>query len=297
MNLSNYDKERILETFPSFKLSYEKNHKKFYALNDIFLTIPKGAKYFAWFRHFKKYDICCFLQLAGKQRIRNIYVYSCCFNSELCIGKGTILYGTIFNYHQKKLFNIENIYYFKNEKIDEVNQNKKMNLMYTLFQSYIKQIIMTKCDILFGLPIIDTDYNRFMKTVQTLSYDIYCVQHRNLYKKTPFLNEFIEQIQYHIFTVKTTIQPDIYELYNIKNNDLIFHSIAYIPDYKTSVFMNSLFRNIKENYNLDTLEESDDEEEFENINLDKFVDLNKQLRMKCIYMQKFKKWKPIEVIS
>ena len=35
--------------------------------------------------------------------------------------------------------------------------------------------------------------------------------------------------------------------------------------------MNSLFRNIKENGNLDLLEESDDEEEFENIALDKFV--------------------------
>ena len=35
--------------------------------------------------------------------------------------------------------------------------------------------------------------------------------------------------------------------------------------------MNTLFRNIKENQNLDALEESDDEEEFENISLDKFV--------------------------
>ena len=35
--------------------------------------------------------------------------------------------------------------------------------------------------------------------------------------------------------------------------------------------MNSLFRTIKENENLDSLEESDDEEEFENSNVDKFV--------------------------
>ena len=41
--------------------------------------------------------------------------------------------------------------------------------------------------------------------------------------------------------------------------------------------MNSLFRNIKENRNLDLLEESDDEEEFENTSLDKFVDLDKEL--------------------
>ena len=40
--------------------------------------------------------------------------------------------------------------------------------------------------------------------------------------------------------------------------------------------MNSLFRIIKENKNLDALEESDDEDEFENINEDKFVFLNKK---------------------
>ena len=40
--------------------------------------------------------------------------------------------------------------------------------------------------------------------------------------------------------------------------------------------MNSIFRNIKENRNLDLLEESDDEDEFENINLDKYL-LNKKI--------------------
>ena len=39
--------------------------------------------------------------------------------------------------------------------------------------------------------------------------------------------------------------------------------------------MNSLFRTIKENDNLDLLEESDDDEEFENIQIDKFVNLEK----------------------
>ena len=38
--------------------------------------------------------------------------------------------------------------------------------------------------------------------------------------------------------------------------------------------MNSLFRIIKENKYLDALEESDDEDEFENINEDKYVFLN-----------------------
>ena len=59
--------------------------------------------------------------------------------------------------------------------------------------------------------------------------------------------------------------------------------------------MNKLFRIIKENQNLDALEESDDEEEFENDNLDKFVHLNKSYKMVCQFNYKFKKWVPIKL--
>jgi hypothetical protein len=61
--------------------------------------------------------------------------------------------------------------------------------------------------------------------------------------------------------------------------------------------MNSLFRTIKENTNLDLLEESDDEEEFENNSDSKFVDLNKSYIMKCVFLKRFRKWQPIEVIK
>jgi hypothetical protein len=71
-----------------------------------------------------------------------------------------------------------------------------------------------------------------------------------------------------------------------------FYDTAYIPNYNTSVMMNKLFRNIKENDNLDRLEESDDEDEFENDNIDKFVYLEKTYPMKCKYNYKFKKWYP-----
>ena len=39
----------------------------------------------------------------------------------------------------------------------------------------------------------------------------------------------------------------------------------------------------QENANLDLLEESDDEDEFENTHLDKFVDLEKTVLMECVF--------------
>ena len=48
---------------------------------------------------------------------------------------------------------------------------------------------------------------------------------------------------------------------------------------------------------MDRLEESDDDDEFENINEDKFVNLNKCLIMRCVYSRRFRKWQPIGTIT
>jgi len=99
-----------------------------------------------------------------------------------------------------------------------------------------------------------------------------------------------------VFLVKADIQNDIYNLYSLTPDQTEEqHSTAHIPDFTTSVMMNKLFRNIKENQNLDALEESDDEEEFENERADKFVYLDRSLKMVCQFNHKFKKWSPIKI--
>ena len=93
-------------------------------------------------------------------------------------------------------------------------------------------------------------------------------------------------------------QYDVYHLRAYgRNKSLIYYDVAYIPNYDCSVYMNKLFRNIKENLNLDYIEESDDEEEFENIALDKYVDLDKSLMMEFSFNSKFKKWVPQKVLQ
>lgn len=95
-----------------------------------------------------------------------------------------------------------------------------------------------------------------------------------------------------VFKIKPDIQNDIYHLYC---NDGTLYDVAYIPDFKTSVMMNKLFRNIKENNNLDALEESDDEEEFQNDKIDRFVFMDKSFNMTCAYNNKFRKWYPLRL--
>jgi len=114
--------------------------------------------------------------------------------------------------------------------------------------------------------------------------------------KQTLKQELVRPKRTTVFLIRPDIQDDIYNLYCL-NNDLKEeqHGIAHIPNYSTSVMMNKLFRNIKENDNLDALEESDDEEEFENENIDKFVHLDKSYKMECQYSHKFKKWTPTKL--
>ena len=101
-----------------------------------------------------------------------------------------------------------------------------------------------------------------------------------------------------VFQVSADLQYDIYNLFAFgKNGKPVYYGVAGIPNYKTSIFMNSLFRKIKENANLDAIEESDDEEEFQDISEDKFVDLNKVELIECIFHTKFKKWIPVRLVE
>ena len=102
----------------------------------------------------------------------------------------------------------------------------------------------------------------------------------------------IQQPQYRTFIIKPDAQNDIYYVLRSHDEQITSNTmIAHIPNYKTSVMMNGIFRNIKENRNLDALEESDDEDE-ENMPL---VDLNKWARMSCVFSHRFKRWQPVEL--
>lgn len=101
-----------------------------------------------------------------------------------------------------------------------------------------------------------------------------------------------------VFLVSADIQYDIYHLHAFgKNKEHVLYDIAYIQNIKVSKMMNDLFRNIRENQNLDYIEESDDEDDFENIAADKYVDLHKMIPMEFLFNGKFKKWVPIRVVE
>lgn len=298
---------KSLKRFPSFKLCYEKiAHNK--VSTDLYLTIPFGKKYFAWFTYIDKQNVCIFLEIASKmsQQIQNVFVEPVPFDETLSLG--TILYGTIFTQEKQKYFNVEDIHYYKGKPVSGFFTIQKLGFLKNIFKNELGQVAYIPNQIIFGLPVMSSDYNDIVKRGHFLNYNLYAVQGRTLGRNTPYMSirfnnssskKYKSQPTTSTarFLVKPNLQNDIYELfykeqesgkYNFK-----FHSIALINNYNLSVAMNKLYRNISENECLDTLEESEDEEEFENIDLDKYVDMEKEYLIECQYYPNFKKWSPI----
>ena len=300
MKLSTEDKNKLLKRLPDLKLSYENIHKK--VCSDMYFLIPKGKKHLVWFTYVRDTKVCVFIEInpGSKKFIKNIFVVPQTFEKKIVLG--TIFYGTLIMVKEKKLFSIENIHFYKGKNIENNTEQFKLELLKNILSKEIKQIIIGKYGIGLGIPVIENSFEQSLITVKQLPYEIFSIQNRNinnksnLYNSTLYKNNEISDSKY-IFSVKADIQNDIYDLYaKNRNNVLEKFDIAAIPTYETSIMMNKLFRNIKENFNLDALEESDDDEEFENMNEDKFVDLDKCVKIECIFNKRFNKYVPIKVV-
>ena len=292
------DINHLRNKFPKIELSYDKIlHKKVYA--DMYLLIPMGIKSFAWFTYYKNNKVCLIIHLNKYNNITKIEPCMLCFEKSLSIG--TVLYGTYFSIKDKKYFSCEDIFYYKDVFINDWDYIKRFEIIKEIFNGKLKQIYYTKNSVIFGLPIMSNKLYDLFNTIPLIMYRVKGIQFRKLNNQREIgllLTKQNINIEC-IFKVKADIEFDIYNLYcrNYKDDMDDLYNVACIPDYKTSIMMNDLYRIIKENKNLDLLEESDSEEEFENIDTNKFVNLNKSYFINCVFIKKFNKWKPIECIK
>ena len=294
--LNERETSNILKRFPDFELSYEKLiHKK--VSSDIYVAIPKGRKYLLWFTYYKNNNVCFLMELTGRKLMfKSVEFVSLSFKDKLSFG--TILYGTMVQYEKSRFFVTENIYYYKGKDISKSVFSEKLTIISSLFKNDVRRISFGNNGICVGLSVIKTSFQEAVDATETLPYQVYCIQSRLVNTNANFLNYIHQTTEKNmVFQIRPDIQNDIYNLYCYKDGEFDFFDIAQIQDYKTSVQMNNLFRTIKENNNLDYLEESDDEDEFENVNPDKFVDLTKRVNMICIFNSKFNRWSPLRAVS
>mgnify|MGYP001168404039 FL=1 len=303
MYINNNDKNNLLNRLPCIDLINENiitkksnTHKKYIYNSDLYLIIPKGKKCLVWFTYLKHNNVCILCDIENNN-ISRLTLINVCFDSSLSLGSGTILYGTSLEYNNTKLFCTENILYFKGKNINHLKYQEKLENINEIYNNYIKIINYNNIFTVFIIPYIKTKFDDALEYVQESIVPIYSIQCRSL--KNNFTNNYlIKNETQFIFKVKPNLQDDTYELYcNDNKGQIMFFDFALIQDYKTSVLMNKLFRNIKENDNLDLLIESDDEEEFEDVDENKYVNIDKELNMRCKYINNFNKWKPLYVVE
>jgi hypothetical protein len=229
-------------------------------------------------------------------------------------------------------FVIEDILFYKGVNMKKSNFGERLAFL-AEFMTNIKQEFRNTKDTVFVLPVIwEAQLNETMEEYPTtmptdIYYPVHHLQYRSHQEVMPYLNVNINkkitsvitkknmsisfetpqvvmdftkpQYKYPtVFQVMADIQFDIYHLFAYgKDSQPVYYNLAYIPNYKSSVFMNGLFRNIRENKNLDYIEESDDEEDFQNMNIDKYVHIEKVLLMECVFNRKFKRWTPTRVVN
>ena len=320
--LTDQELSTLFKNFPSdIELSYETIiHKTLHT--DFVMAIPEGNKYFAWFTSYQTQNVCILLEISENKKIGHIEMVTACFHTELAFG--TIFYGTLFEHSGSRFFSTEDIYYYKGRNdIAKYSFLTKLELFTHIYSREIRQVTYhnSSKSVVFGLPIISSSFTELINNIELLPYPVKYIQFDNRLQKSQQNNNkqntilmkydkhSISPNNYHqistfrsntkreiVFKFRPDIQNDIYKLFYIDNNLLeVFYDYAYITDYKTSVMMNKLFRIIKENQNLDALEESDDEEEFQNDKIDKFVYLERTYNMLCVYNYKFKRWMPLRI--
>ena len=316
----------ISNKFPMANYINNINNTKNFTISNLvtsanyYILKPKGRKSYLWFTYYKK-DLLCLLLFINSKNLEDesneFYKFDINYDNTLCYNN-VLLVGTYFykydlkNTHHNKsskfnsihhYFILENIvnYNIFNNILNTYSSNNftfKLNICKNVLQfiANIANIANNYFSVYLGI-ILD-NYDNIFKLIYKLDYELYCI---SCYNSNKYLGNFIisnkllnnnEKNYGCNFKVTACITQDIYNLYILENNRETFYDYALIDSYKTSIFMNSLFRKIKENKNLDLLEESDSEEDFENTNLEKYVDLNKSYIIECIYNKKFKKWMP-----
>jgi hypothetical protein len=312
----------VLNRFPKFELSYETiSHKKVSSEKyNVAIAIPQGKKHFAWFSFHENKNVCYLFELNREKKIAKTSMKTIPVDHSIALG--TIVYGTLLD-TEFPVFVVEDIYFYKGISVKNFAFSQKLGIIENMFN-----ILEKHPELSFALPYVwkwnDTEIELPQKIIDESGYPIHHIQYRSFTEIMPYVNLSTKQKtdpkivipqtrwkvshkfdynkpQYKystVFEIKADVQFDIYHLFAFgENKSRIYCGITAIPTYKNSVFMNSNFRNIRENKNIDYIEESDDEDDFENADFSKYVNLEKTIVMECVFHNRFKKWIPLRLAN
>lgn len=282
-------------------------------------------------------DACYLIGLDKDKRICSVAEYDevMIASSKYCLG--TIVYGTMCEFPEsaesKQVFVAEDIYYFRGNPLKNLCFGDRLGFLREFsVDLHIALPIMWFVDAGKELsPVVPPDL------AKRAAYSPHHIQYRVIGQVAPYINVAIPKrgatttqaavvtssdvaqkisaaailkplprfdfskpaYRYSaVFNVTADPQLDLYHLYAYGGGQsTVYCGLAGIQSFKTSVFMNRIFRRIRENENLDLAEESEDEADFENTDVNKFVNLDAVVPLECVFHLKHKKWIPVRLAA
>ena len=280
----------IEKRYPVIELPYDKMlHREVHS--SMYMLCPYGQQATLWFTYLGEKNVAVLTTYNKNKKVKQHKIVSACFDSKL--SNGTVISGIFFTYNYQKCFSCEKVVLYNNQYI---SNHKSNTILIDIITKYTSQIAYSSNMLLIALPIITRTLEAAIEKSLSIPYNISYVR---LMKHSGITKNIIRLPKRDvIFSVSAEIEPDIYNLHCIeKYSKQVHYGIAAVQSYKTSILLNSIFRNIRENNNLDLLEESEDEDDFENISKEKFVDVTKSIKMRCIYRHRCRKWEPVSVAA
>ena len=274
---------------------------------DYYIIRPVGRRCYLWFTYIDKQFIALIKYMGynsnnnsnnNSSNSDDFYLANIDFDNTLSYNN-VLLYG----YHVKTegsgdFIIIDNIINYNDYNHIITSKEYSLISIFKLYRRLLQNINTKSGKLGVYLPYICSQYSEVFSAMYNLAYRPYGVSIWTLNKNQGiYLLNRENNVLEGIFKVKANPNHDTYDLYCYNGNRMEYYNRSLITDYRLSIYMNSLYRNIAENKNLDALEESEDEDIFENIDENKFVDLDKSYYFKCMYNKRFKKWIPKCVIE
>ena len=324
------DYAHILHRFPAFELSYETfAHKKVPPIYNICLSIPTGKKQLIWFTFDNEEDIAILIDInKSHQIVKTTRINVPAITTETYYG--TLLYGTMVPTGDRNVFVIEDLCHYRGRNVKYLLFGEKLTYLQKLFVKDLPEQSLTDEDrIILALPYMrvtndaDLDSLPFYESMtKPAKYVTHHIQFRSSSTVAPYLNHIYKKPQpvaepsTSVLVPRTDVNPrlpaysknagfrvvadirdDVYHMFAYSGSNPVYVNVAYIGTREQSKYMNSLFRKIKENINIDYGEESDDEETFQDMRVDKYVDLAREHMVECAFNRKFRMWEPIRKVE
>lgn len=324
------DYSHILHRFPAFELSYETfAHKKVPPNYNICLSIPTGKKQLIWFTFDNGENIAILIDInKTHQIVKTTRINVPAITTETYYG--TLLYGTMVQSDDRNVFVIEDLCHYRGRNVKYLLFGEKLTYLQKLFVKDLPEQSLTNEDrIILALPYmrVSTDAELdslpfYESMTKPAKYVTHHIQFRSSSTVAPYLNHIYKKPQpivepsttvliprtdmnprlpayskNAVFRVVADIRDDVYHMFAYSGSNSVYVNVAYIGTREQSKYMNSLFRKIKENINIDYGEESDDEETFQDMRVDKYVDLACEHMVECAFNRKFRMWEPIRKVE